>query len=102
MSENSYHQTSDYRRLDRIEEKIDRVAELLISFARTEEKVIGLEEDKRDVMKSIDDIENRIVALEKCVGLNTRTVDSVHKLVWVIMTAVITAFLAYILTWGTP
>jgi len=89
----------DYRRLDRIEEKIDKVADLLISFARTEEKVIGLEEDKREVMKSIDEIEDRIVALEKCVGLNTRTVDSVHKLVWVIMTAVITGFLTYLLAW---
>jgi hypothetical protein len=87
----------DHRRLDRIEEKIDKVADLLIAFARTEEKVMGLEEDKRDVMKSIDEIEDRIVALEKCVGLNTRTVDSVHKLVWVIMSAVITGVLAYII-----
>ena len=90
----------DYRRLDRIEEKIDKVADLLITFARTEEKVIGLEEDKRDVMKSIDEIEDRIVALEKCVGLNTRTVDSVHKLIWVAMTAIITAVLTYILAWS--
>ena len=90
----------DHRRLDRIEEKIDKVADLLIAFARTEEKVMGLEEDKRDVMKSIDEIEHRIVALEKCVGLNTRTVDSVHKLVWVISTAVLTAFVAYMLSWS--
>jgi hypothetical protein len=92
--------SNDHRRLDRIEEKIDKVADLLIAFARTEEKVIGLEEDKRIVLRSIDEIEDRIVALEKCVGLNTRTVDSVHKLVWVIMTSVITGFLAYIVSWG--
>lgn len=91
----------DYKRLDRIELKLDKVAELLIAFARTEEKVIGLEDDKKEIMKSVDDIEHRIVALEQLVGLNTRTVDSVHKVVWVIMTAVLTAFVAYILSW-TP
>ena len=89
----------DYKRLDRIELKLDKVAELLIAFARTEEKVIGLEDDKKEIMKSVDDIEHRIVALEQLVGLNTRTVDSVHKVVWVIMTAVLTAFVAYILSW---
>jgi low affinity Fe/Cu permease len=91
----------DFKRLDRIELKLDKVAELLIAFARTEEKVIGLEDDKKEMMKSVDDIEHRIVALEQLVGLNTRTVDSVHKVVWVIMTAVLTAFVAYILSW-TP
>jgi hypothetical protein len=91
----------DFKRLDRIELKLDKVAELLIAFARTEEKVIGLEDDKKEIMKSVDDIEHRIVALEQLVGLNTRTVDSVHKVVWVIMTAVLTAFVAYILSW-TP
>jgi low affinity Fe/Cu permease len=91
----------DFKRLDRIELKLDKVAELLIAFARTEEKVIGLEDDKKEMMRSVDDIEHRIVALEQLVGLNTRTVDSVHKVVWVIMTAVLTAFVAYILSW-TP
>jgi|LWDU01.1.fsa_nt_gi hypothetical protein len=88
------------RRLDRIEEKIDKVADLLIAFARTEEKVLALEEDKRDNHRVIEEIEDKIVALEICVGLNTRTVESVHKVVWVIMTTLLTAFVAYILTWS--
>jgi len=49
-----------------------------------------------------DEIEDRIVAVEKCVGLNTRTVDSMHKVVWLILSAIITAFVAYILTWTPP
>ena len=89
----------DYLRLDRIEDKIDRISDLIIAIARTEEKVNNLAENNRQHDDSIDEIEDRIVVLEKLVGLNTRTVNSVHKLVWVITTAIITGFLAYIVAW---
>lgn len=87
----------DNRRLDRIEEKIDKLADLVILIARAEERLIGLEEDKRVVYSSIDEIEDRIVRLEKCVGLNTRTVESMHKVVWIILSAMITAIGAFVL-----
>lgn len=90
------------RRLNRIEEKIDKLADLVILIARAEERLIGLEADKLQTRMSIDEIEDRIVVLEKGVGLNTRTVDSMHKVVWVILSAIITAFVAYILSWSPP
>jgi uncharacterized coiled-coil protein SlyX len=90
------------RRLNRIEEKIDKLADLVILIARAEERLIGLEADKLITHASIDEIEDRIVAVEKCVGLNTRTVDSMHKVVWIMLSAIITAFVAYILSWSPP
>jgi low affinity Fe/Cu permease len=85
----------DHRRLDRIEEKIDRLSDIIVTLARAEERLIGLEEDKRDVYKSIDDIESRLGKLEQSVVLNSKTVDSLHKLIWVLLSGVLTAIIAY-------
>lgn len=92
----------DYRRLDRIEEKIDKLSDLLITLARTEERVIGLEEDKKSVIRSIEVIEKKINALENSVGNNSRTVASVNKLVWTIMTIVLTGFMTWIISFPLP
>ena len=91
----------DYRRLDRIEEKIDKLSDLLIVLARTEERVISLEEDTRKTERDIEEVENRITALERCVGVNSRTVTSINKLVWIIMSFVLTAFFTWIVSFPT-
>jgi len=85
----------DHRRLDRIEEKIDRLSDIMVTLARAEERLIGLEEDKRDVYNSIDDIESRLGKLEQSVVLNSKTVDSLHKLIWILLTGVLTTLIAY-------
>ena len=43
------HIMRDDRRLDRIEEKIDRLSETVISLARAEEKLIALESDRNTI-----------------------------------------------------
>lgn len=91
----------DYRRLDRIEEKIDKLSDLLIVLARTEERVISLEEDTRKTERDIEEVENRITSLERCVGVNSRTVTSINKLVWIIMSFVLTAFFTWIVSFPT-
>ena len=40
----------DIQRLDRIETKIDKLAEAIVSIARAEEKLVSLENDKKFLM----------------------------------------------------
>tara|TARA_B110000503_G_scaffold43706_1_gene71532 strand:- start:451 stop:765 length:315 start_codon:yes stop_codon:yes gene_type:complete len=92
---------SDHRRLDRIEEKIDRLSEVVVLLARAEERLVSLENAKIDNTDIIRELDRRTDRLENLVGINTRTVDSVHKLAWAGITAIVTAFIAYIVTQST-
>ena len=44
---------SDKTRLDRIEEKIDRMSEAVIALARAEEKIISLDETTRMILRKM-------------------------------------------------
>jgi hypothetical protein len=46
----------DRTRLDRIEEKIDKMTEAIVSLARAEEKIHSLEEKTVTTWQSIDDL----------------------------------------------
>ena len=52
-------------RLDRIEEKIDKMSEAIISLARAEEKIHSLEEKTVTVWQSIDDLHGKFDELEE-------------------------------------
>ncbi len=53
------------QRLDRIESKIDRLSEAIISIARAEEKLIQLENDKKFLMERMLAIEERVSDTER-------------------------------------
>ncbi len=85
-------------RLDRIEEKIDKMSEAIISLARAEEKIHSLEEKTVTVWQSIDDLhgkfdelEERIREAEVIVESSRQTISSIVKLGWIIVGAIITA-----------
>ena len=85
-------------RLDRIEEKIDKMSEAIISLARAEEKIHSLEEKTVTVWQSIDDLhgkfdelEERIREAEVIVESSRQTISSIVKLGWIIVGAMITA-----------
>ena len=95
-------------RLDRIEEKIDKMSEAIISLARAEEKIHSLEEKTVTVWQSIDDLhgkfdelEERIIERQKLlkrireaeviVESSRQTISSIVKLGWIIVGAIITA-----------
>jgi|AJXC01.1.fsa_nt_gi hypothetical protein len=92
------HETHSIRRLDQIEEKIDKLADLVILIARAEERVINLEADSRNSDALIKEIEDKIVCLEICVNTNSMTVDATHKLMWILLTGLIGSFITYITT----
>lgn len=74
-------------RLDRIEEKIDRMSEAIIALARAEEKISNLTEISRQQAELIVAMETRIDHVESTVQSNTSMFNIINKIFWIIISA---------------
>ena len=84
-------------RLDRIEQKIDKLSEAIISIARAEEKLVMLENDKKFLMQKMVEIDDRVAAVEKKVDETQGTISIIQRITWIgISTAVAAAIGAYL------
>jgi len=89
-------------RLSRMEEKIDKLSDAVVSIARAEEKLIQLGTLTDVLFKKIDDMNTRMVELEKTTAETKAFVSGVTKLSWVFVTGLLTGLagiVAYNL-WG--
>lgn len=87
----------DIQRLDRIETKIDKLAEAIVSIARAEEKLVSLENDKKFLMERMIKMEERVVSIEKKTDENTSAISIIQRITWIaISTAVAASAGAYI------
>lgn len=78
-------------RLDRIEEKIDRMSEAIISLARAEEKITTLTSFSKQQNEMIIELTRRMEKLEGTVTQNAVVVNVINKVFWIIMVAAATA-----------
>ena len=89
-------------RLDRIEEKIDKMSEAIIALARAEEKIITLTLFSKQNSEQIQSVINRIDRVETLVNSNASTVNVINKIFWVILVGLISAITwEYIVHIGT-
>jgi hypothetical protein len=89
-------------RLTRMEEKIDKLSEAVISIARAEEKLIQLGTLTDVLFKKIDDMNIRMVEMEKTTAETKAFINGFNKLSWVFVSGLLTALagiIAYNL-WG--
>ena len=78
-------------RLDRIEEKIDRMSEAIIALARAEEKISTLTSFSKQQSEQIVNLINRVDRLEGLVRDNSNTVSIINRLFWIVIAAAATA-----------
>lgn len=78
-------------RLDRIEEKIDKMSEAIIALARAEEKIITLTSFSKQQSEQIQGVINRIDRVETLVNSNASTVNVINRIFWVIIVGLISA-----------
>jgi predicted nucleic acid-binding Zn-ribbon protein len=76
-------------RLDRIEEKLDRLTDAMVAMARAEEKIIGLQEDQNNMFERINRHSEKLDAIQKTVDDNHRTICIINRVFWVVTVAVI-------------
>jgi len=78
------------QRLDRIEQKIDQMADAIIALARAEEKITTLTEFGKQQGEQILTLINRVDRLENMVRDNAGTVNIINKIFWVVIAAAAT------------
>ena len=93
MSDKEMNQvyTVQSQRLDRIEEKLDSLADAVIALARAEEKIHTLTAFSKQQSEQIQNLINRIDKVENMVTQNSSTVNLINKIVWVIVVGLISA-----------
>lgn len=89
-------ETSDTNalRLDRIEEKLDRLTDAMVSMARAEEKINALKDDHDKMYERINRLSQKLDDIEKKVDDNARTVSLINKLVFAAMVAALGSVVA--------
>ena len=78
---------SQTKRLDRIEEKIDKLSDAMISLARAEEKLITIENNNHANFERLNRFSAKLDDIEKKVDSNGRTVQIINRLFWIVAVA---------------
>ena len=94
------HLKTDQRRLDRIEEKIDKLSEFVVQLARVEEKIEILEYSREKMGERLGAIENIQIAIQINLDAQTRILQGITRLGWVLVTAAVTAAAGIVLFGG--
>ena len=76
------------KRLDRIEEKLDRMGDVLVSLARFEEKMDAYNEYRERSWDRMNKFSEKLDHIDKTVEDNARTVHTINKLFWVAIVAI--------------
>lgn len=75
-------------RLDRIENKLDTLADAMVLMARTEEKLTALKEDHDKAFQRMNSHSQKLDEIERQVQDNAATVGMINKLFWVAVVAI--------------
>jgi len=94
-------------RLDRIEEKLDKLSDAIVAIARAEEKIIAMEKrfdfmevDRTKLYQKVDEMHDDIDCMKGTVDNNAQTVANINKLFWVLLLAIIGSLVGH--AFGLP
>jgi len=85
------------QRLDRIEEKIDKLSDAMISLARAEEKLIAIEKNNHANFERMNRFSQKLDIIEDKVNDNARTVSLINRMFWIAISASLAAVASHIL-----
>lgn len=80
------HLQADQRRLDRIEEKIDKLSEFVVQLARVEEKIENLEHSRDKMGERLGSLENTQIMLKNSMENHEKIMSSLTRLFWAVIT----------------
>ena len=73
------------KRFDRIETKIDKLSDAMISLARTEEKIMSMESDRANMLERLNRHSEKIDDLNDLVKENSRITANIVKVTWMVI-----------------
>jgi predicted CoA-binding protein len=80
-----------HKRLDRIEEKIDKLTDFMIAIARIEEKQMAIESDVKVLWTKVHDADDKADKLETIARANEVKVIIISRVFWAIVIAIVVA-----------
>ena len=86
---------TNQQRLDRIEEKIDKISDAMISLARAEEKLIAIEKNNHNHFERMNKFSQKLDDIEKKVDDNARTVQIINSIVYMVAIATVGVVVDY-------
>ena len=84
------------KRLDRIEEKLDKLSDVIVSIARFEEKMDAYNEFRQNSWERMNRFSEKLDIIEKKVDENAATIGIINKLFWIAIVAAAGAIAAQI------
>jgi len=92
-------------RFDRVERKLDKLSDAMISLARTEEKIASIESDRNTTVERlnrhssrIDDLNLELSAVKQIAKDNNKVTENIRKLIWIVITIGTTSIAGYFFT----
>jgi len=82
---------ANQKRLDRIEEKIDKLSEAMVLIARTDEKLVAMEQKYSAQYDRMNRFSQKLDDIEKKVTENSQTLTNLGTFVWILVTAIVGA-----------
>ena len=83
------------KRLDRIEEKLDKLADAMVAMARAEEKINALADNQNNQYERMNRLSAKLDDIEKKVEDNARTVNLINKVVYAAVVAAVGTYVAH-------
>lgn len=82
-------EAADEKRLDRIEEKIDKLSEAMVLIARTDEKLVAMEQKYGAQYERMNRFSTKLDDIERQVILNAQVTRNISNLFWILVTTIV-------------
>jgi len=79
-------------RFDKIEQKIDKLSDAMISLARTEEKIMAMESDRKNTTERLNRHSEKIDELNDKVLDNSRITNNIVRVTWAVVAGLVAGF----------
>lgn len=79
-------------RFDKIEHKLDKLSDAMISLARTEEKMMAMEIDRKNTTERLNRHSEKLDELNDKVNENSRITTNITKITWMVVAGLVAGF----------
>jgi hypothetical protein len=81
------------KRFDRIEEKLDKLSEAMVLIARTDEKLVAMEQKHAAQYERMNRFSQKLDDIDKQLTENSQVIRNLSTFFWILVTAVVGAII---------
>lgn len=81
------------KRFDRIEEKLDKLSEAMVLIARTDEKLVAMEQKHAAQYERMNRFSQKLDDIDKQIIENSQIIRNLSTFFWILVTAVVGAII---------